>query len=276
MIIGLTGRRGVGKSEIANLLNQLYGFRVIHPFAPGKAMLCGYYRYMGVPEAVAVAMTDGALKDTPFAEIYIRRTTHTDIAVSELGMPWASSREAMESLGWILGSMPGSPFTLPSAYARARSNVDPDTNLVVESVVYEVEQLQSLEPTLIIRVDWPHHDSGIVGQHTDQATDKIIADLKFDNPGVSVEMLGQAFDHWFQRVLKPRMECQYEVKVGDTIGSIATRLVLNQINLMKLNGLTQSGLLLVPGSTITLPQLEICRHTRRQLTTARHPVNEGP
>jgi hypothetical protein len=65
MIIGLTGKAGVGKSEAARYLAERYGFRRTHTKAPIVEMAIPLLRRMGVPEEEIPRRIDGDLKEVP-------------------------------------------------------------------------------------------------------------------------------------------------------------------------------------------------------------------
>ncbi len=61
-IIGLTGRRHVGKSTVAEHMRSK-GWQPVHPFAGGKVMVLAYLERLGIPRATGERMVYGDLKD---------------------------------------------------------------------------------------------------------------------------------------------------------------------------------------------------------------------
>lgn len=180
-IIGLAGRRGVGKSEIAKHMIKAQGFMTVHPFSAGKAAVRGYLTFLGADEDTAWRMTEGNLKDTPSGLLPLRD--------DESGLHY-DCRHFMERFGSFMGVDMGSDWTLGAALRKFGSD-NPNARIVVESIVYEAEVLRSLGG-LIIRIDGP--ENGVVGVKTDEATSLIIPDAIFYNPRTDLEETMTRFD----------------------------------------------------------------------------------
>ena len=65
LLIGLTGLRNVGKSTVADLLVEEFGFVKVHAFDGGKYAAREWFRYVTDDEDVADRMVFGDLKDKP-------------------------------------------------------------------------------------------------------------------------------------------------------------------------------------------------------------------
>jgi hypothetical protein len=161
-IIGLTGRRGVGKTEVAKAL-QDSGYVDAHPFEGGKRMCVAYYQYLGADEDVANRMVYGDLKDTP--------SPHLPGNVS--------SRYFMERFGKWLGTEMGPEWTIGAELARQKRRGA--EKIVVSSVVYEEPVVRDAGAT-IVKVVRPRHKSP-PGDKSDKAVDAIVPDLILTNDG---------------------------------------------------------------------------------------------
>lgn len=181
LIIGLAGRRGVGKSEVAKHMIREHGFESAHPFSAGKAAVRGYLEFLGADREDAHRMTDGDLKDIPSSFLPLRPDgsgEHYDC------------RHLMERLGNFMGVEMGADWTLGAALRGLREN-KPEARVVVESIVYEADVLRDLGG-VIVRVDGP--ENGVLGIETDKATDLIVPDVTFYNPGKDLAGTMQRFD----------------------------------------------------------------------------------
>lgn len=168
-VIGLTGRRGVGKSEIAKDLVETMGAFSAHTFAGGKAATEAYFRHIGCSIEEAHRMVHGDLRDLPHVRLPGGRTP----------------RYFMEHFGRFMGQEMGAQWTLGTELRRlADQGV---TGLVViESVVYEADIIRSAGGR-IIRVVRPNSD-GPMGIATDRAQAAIKADTVIVNRGTLEEL----------------------------------------------------------------------------------------
>lgn len=163
MIIGLTGKRGVGKSTIADVLED-HGFVRIHTFDGGKAATFAYFVHLGMPEDMADEAVYGNLRDVPNDYLPNR----------------ATPRLFMEKFGYWFGTEMGADWTLGAELDRVgREYLGKD--IVVESVVYESSLLKE-RGGKIVRVFRPDHE-GVIGINTDAAQEKVVADYDIINDG---------------------------------------------------------------------------------------------
>lgn len=162
MLVGLTGRRCVGKSEAARILTSQHGFQRVHPFNGGKAMCRTYFERLGATAEAARRMTDGDLKDIP----------------SPLIPGQQSPRYFMERFGKFMGTAMGSEWTLGVELDAALRQ---SGRLVVESVVYEAETLRA-RGGVIIRIARPGVDT-VEALETDRHEALITADHTVVNDG---------------------------------------------------------------------------------------------
>lgn len=161
-IIGLTGKRGVGKTEVAKALQE-HGYVDAHPFEGGKRMCVAYFVYLGIDPDTAERMVSGDLKDTPHP----------------LLPGGVASRFLMERLGEWMGKKLGPPWTIGVELKRQKRMGS--TKIVVSSVCYEENEVRN-EGGMIAKVTRPGHKSPI-GDKTDKAVDAIIPDMALVNDG---------------------------------------------------------------------------------------------
>jgi len=162
-IIGLTGRRHVGKSESAIWLQEL-GFIKCHAFEGGKAAAVGYFRHLGASEDVAHRMVHGDLRDVPSPLLPDNQTP----------------RYFLEIFGKFMGTTLGPEWTLGLELRRVRAAC-PGKSIIVESVVYEADCFRAAGGT-IVRIIRPGHQ-GPTGMMTDAAEAEIAADVEIINDG---------------------------------------------------------------------------------------------
>lgn len=160
-IIGLTGRRGVGKTEVASALKEA-GYVDAHPIEGGKRMAVAYYEYLGIDPDRAHRMAFGDLKDTPCPEL----------------PGGVSSRYFLEHLGYFLQKL-GHDWTIGAELNRQKRTGA--TKIVVSSVAYE-EQTVRNAGGVIVKVVRPKH-KGPAGEKTDKAVDAITPDITLTNDG---------------------------------------------------------------------------------------------
>lgn len=163
-VIGLTGRRGVGKSTAAAYLADALGFARAHSFDGGKAAAAAYFRHLGAGEAQAHAMAHGHLRDV----------------TSPLLPHGSTPRFFLERFGKFMGATLGPEWTLGAEIERIWRS-DPTRAVVVESVVYEAAVIRAVGGT-ILRIERPGHE-GPAGIETDAAQAGIVVDATIVNDG---------------------------------------------------------------------------------------------
>lgn len=160
-IIGLTGKRGVGKSEVAKAL-EAHGYVDAHPIEGGKRMAVTFYEYLGIESDRAARMVFGDLKDEPCADL----------------PGGVTSRYFLEHLGHFLMKL-GHEWTIGAELKRQKRMGA--TKIVVSSVVYEEATVRA-QGAKIVKVVRPKH-KGPVGDKTDKAVDTIVPDMTLTNDG---------------------------------------------------------------------------------------------
>lgn len=95
-LIALTGKAGSGKSEVASYLVDGHGFQLVKFSGPLKAMLAGYYRYLGLDEGEIDRRIEGDLKEQPDPYLGGKTPRH---AMQTLGTEWG--RKSMDSGFWV-------------------------------------------------------------------------------------------------------------------------------------------------------------------------------
>lgn len=164
LMIGLTGSRNVGKSTVANMLVESFGFHRIHAFDGGKAATLAYFIHLGATSIEANEMVYGSLKDIS----------------SDLLPGRASPRFFMEKFGKFMGTTLGPEWTLGAEIERHR-RADPFARLIAESLVYEADMFRAAGG-IIVRVERPGH-VGPVGCESDSFQATIAEDVKLVNDG---------------------------------------------------------------------------------------------
>lgn len=160
-IIGLTGKRGVGKTEVAKAL-QGVGYVDAHPIEGGKRMAVAFYEYLGIDRDIAHRMAFGDLKDVP----------HPLLPGGK------DSRYFLERLGKFLFDL-GPDWTIGAELKRQKRMGA--TKIVVSSVVYEEATVRA-QGAKIVKVVRPKH-KGPAGDKTDRVVDAIIPDMTLTNDG---------------------------------------------------------------------------------------------
>lgn len=168
MKIGLTGKRHVGKSTAANVLEE-HGFIKAHAFDGGKAATYAYFIHLGMTDEMAWESVYGRLRDIPNEYLPNRSTP----------------RYFMEKFGKWMGVELGCEWTLGAELDRIEREY-PSAPIVVESVVYEAALFRE-RGGIIIRVTRPDHE-GVAGMETDAAQSSIMADMEIINDGSLEEL----------------------------------------------------------------------------------------
>jgi hypothetical protein len=181
LIIGLSGRRGVGKSRVADHLVERHGFSRIHPFQGGKAACVGYFVHVGATPEEATRMVNGDLKDEPCALLPDNQTP----------------RYFMERFGQFMGVQMGPAWTIGQEIRLALEK-DPNARLIAESIVYEVDVVREMGGVI---VEITRDASSIEGLETDKATALIRPDLRFENNGNSLSNLKREVDELLDEVI---------------------------------------------------------------------------
>jgi len=182
LIIGLSGRRGVGKSRVANHLVERHGFLRIHPFQGGKAACVGYFVHVGATPDEAARMVNGDLKDLACPLLPDNQTP----------------RFFMEKLGQFMGVQMGPEWTIGQE-VRLAFEQNPNVRLIAESIVYEVDVIRKMNGVIVEIV---RDGSTISGLETDKATALITPDIRFQNNGDSLTRLAGEVDLLLEQVIE--------------------------------------------------------------------------
>ncbi|KEA07458.1 hypothetical protein EXN69_26225 [Rhizobium rhizogenes] len=157
LLIGITGKRNVGKSTVANLLESKYGFARVHAFDGGKEAALAYFKHITGLAPLADRMVYGDLKDVPSP--YLPGNV--------------APRYFLEKFGNFMGVTLGVEWTLAMEIARIRRET-PKAPIVVESVVYEAPWFKS-QGGFVLRLERPEHE-GPAGISSDSVQAAIEAD----------------------------------------------------------------------------------------------------
>lgn len=183
-VIGLTGKRHVGKSTAADHLVEAFGFAHAHPLEGGKVAAAAYFEHLGASPDEARRMVYGDLRDQPSPYLPAN----------------ALPRMFLEKFGHFMGVDMGSDWTLGAELARTwRAN--PGRPVVVESIVYEAPAIRAAGG-VIIRIVRPGHD-GPAGIRTDSAQAALDVDATIVNDG-DLSKLCASIGHIAQAVLGGR------------------------------------------------------------------------
>jgi hypothetical protein len=156
LMIGLTGRRNVGKSTVAALLRKEFGFLPVHPFASGKEACREWLIAAGFDSDDSWEMIYGDLKDTPCDQL----------------PGGVAPRYFMEKFGHFMGATLGVEWTLGMEVRRARKAGKP---IVVESLVYESDWFKA-QGGLVVRLERPGHE-GPAGVESDAVQAAVASDV---------------------------------------------------------------------------------------------------
>lgn len=158
IMVGLTGKRNVGKSTVATMLEEEYGFEAIHAFNSGKAASVRYFEMIVGDPLEAWEMVYGHLKDKPHPAL----------------PGCVAPRFFLEKFGHFMGHTMGVEWTLGLEIARARKRA-PRAPIVVESLVYEAAWFQA-QGGFVVRLERPGH-VGPAGVESDGVQAGIAADV---------------------------------------------------------------------------------------------------
>lgn len=155
LMIGLTGLRNVGKSTVANLLEEEFGFEKAHAFEAGKEAAERWFDVIG---GDGWRMVYGDLKDQP----------------SEHLPGGVAPRYFLEKFGHFMGETMGVEWTLALAIKCARKR-NPRAPIVVESLVYEAPWFKA-QGGVVVRLERPGHN-GPEGVESDAVQAQIETDV---------------------------------------------------------------------------------------------------
>lgn len=158
LMIGLTGKRNVGKSTVAEYLETHYGFERIHAFDAGKEAARAWFAYVTGDPITAEEMVYGGLKDKP--------SPHLPGNVAP--------RFFLEKFGHFMGAQMGVEWTLGLEIAAAVKR-NPRAPIVVESLVYEAPWFKAQGGT-VWRLERLGHE-GPAGIESDAVQAAIEADV---------------------------------------------------------------------------------------------------
>jgi len=183
VMIGLTGKRNVGKSTFSRVLEEEFGWNRIHAYESGKIAAEAYFRHVlrHLPDGADIAerMVFGDLKDQPSP--YLPGN--------------ATPRDFIERTGHFHGVELGTEWTLGLEVRAARS-MHPRSPIVVESVIYEAPWFRE-QGGKVVRLLRPDFD-GPVGVKSDAAQAELTTDYTYIC--ASVEAVESAARHFAKRV----------------------------------------------------------------------------
>lgn len=180
LMIGLTGKRNVGKTTVAKLLAEEYGFERIHAFSAGKEAAERWFDVIG---GDGWRMVYGDLKDKP----------------SDVLPGGVAPRYFLEKFGHFMGTSMGVEWTLGLEISLARKR-SPKAPIVVESVVYEADWFRA-QGGLLVRLERPGHE-GPVGIESDAVQAAVAADITISATNTvhlereARKMVQQVFGGW--------------------------------------------------------------------------------
>lgn len=182
-LIGLTGKRNVGKTTVADLLEEEFGFSRAHAFDGGKEASRAYFEHITGDFEIADRMVWGDLKDQPSA--YLPGNV--------------APRYFLERFGHFMGADMGVEWTLAMEIGRLR-RLSPRTPIVVESLVYEAPWFKA-QGGFVVRVERPGHD-GPAGVESDAVQAAVAADATISATtlpelrGQVRRLMGRYMDDW--------------------------------------------------------------------------------
>lgn len=197
LIIGLSGERQQGKTEIARHLVEKHGFSRIHPFSGGKAASRAYFVHLGATEQIAQQMTDGNLKDYPAQILPV------DPETGEHFTP----RFWMEKFGQFMGAQLGPDWTIGREIERHCQH-SRSVRLVCESIVYEADVLREMGG-IVVRVERPGDRPRIAGIETDAYSRLIRPDHVFINDAASLDALRDKIDRFIEPLMPAEMTQEF-------------------------------------------------------------------
>lgn len=165
LLLGITGKRNVGKTTVADYLCDEYGFVKVHAYGGGKIAAQAFFEHITNSATIAHNMVNGWLKDMP----------------SEYLPNNATPRSYLEKTGEFAGTVLGVEWTLGLEVERAR-RLYPGKRIVVESLVYEVDWFKQ-QGGVVLRLERYDFDSP-VGESSDAFQAKIEEDYKIESAGV--------------------------------------------------------------------------------------------
>lgn len=157
LMIGITGKRNVGKSTVATLLEERYGFARAHAFDGGKEAARAFFEHITGDPETADRMVYDDLKDKP--------SPHLPGNVAP--------RYFLEKFGHFMGVDMGVEWTLAMEIGRLR-RISPRAPIVVESLVYEAPWFVR-QGGFVLRLERPDHE-GPAGVKSDSVQAGIAAD----------------------------------------------------------------------------------------------------
>ncbi len=178
-MIGITGKRNVGKSTVATLLEEKYGFTRVHAFDGGKVATLAYFEYITKNKEIAYRMVYGDLKDVPSP--YLPNNV--------------APRYFLERFGQFMGVDMGIDWTLAMEVGIVR-DYNPSARIVVESLVYEAPWFKR-EGGFVLRLERPDF-IGPAGVASDAVQAEIVADATIS--AISVHELIEKADTLFSRI----------------------------------------------------------------------------
>lgn len=157
LLFGITGKRNVGKSTVATLLEERFGFARAHAFDGGKQAAETYFHYITGDARIANQMVYGDLKDKPSAHL----------------PGGVAPRFFLEKFGHFMGVTMGVEWTLAMEIARIRRET-PNAPIVVESLVYEAPWFKA-QGGYVLRLERPNFE-GPAGVESDSVQALVEAD----------------------------------------------------------------------------------------------------